>query len=90
MQFWANVVHNFPVQFPMANGVATVPYQSLDKLNGMLHWQLDPVVSQKSIFGESLGYLPEPLLPPLAPWRPLQLQLLGPGMAKEVGRRKIC
>ena len=48
-------MHNFPIQIPPVNGLRTVQYESLKQLNGMLHWELDPVVSQKSIFGKSLG-----------------------------------
>ena len=83
-------MHNFPIQIPPPNGLRTVQYESLKQLNGMLHWELDPVVSQKSIFGKSLGYLARtPYLlpqPSLAP--PFSYNCRTPGMAKEVAKRR--
>ncbi|RYP91883.1 hypothetical protein DL770_002005 [Monosporascus sp. CRB-9-2] len=51
-RFWANIVHDFPIAFPQQP--VHVPYYGLQQLSGFLHWTLDPVFSQKSIFGIAL------------------------------------
>lgn len=48
-QFWANVQHDFPITFPTT--VTPVRYDSMRRLNGYLHRNLDPVATQKSVFG---------------------------------------
>ena len=70
--FWNNVVHNFPLVIPPNALVISLAYHGLHRLNGMLHWQLDPVFSQKAIFGKSPWLISTPSTPspPPPPPRP--------------------
>ncbi|RYP03841.1 hypothetical protein DL764_004860 [Monosporascus ibericus] len=50
-RFWVNIVHDPPIVFPQQP--VHVPYYGLQQLSGFLHWTLDPVFNQKSIFSAS-------------------------------------